>query len=148
MSSFIFYYKWRWLLLISKEKVQMKVGEVIECKPVEGAKKLLVSQIKIGKEVRQIVSGIAQYYKPEELVGKKVVVVTNLPPREMKGYLSEGMIVCAEDEIGNISLYKNICLNNLINIVKKKILAPYSNIINEKDTSKNKKDNYNRGIPR
>ena len=76
-------------------KLELKVGLVLESKPVEGAKKLLVSQIKIGKEVRQIVSGIAQYYKPEELVGKKVVVVTNLKPVKLRGVLSEGMVLCA-----------------------------------------------------
>ena len=76
-------------------KVQMKVGEVIECKPVEGAKKLLVSQIKIGNEVRQIVSGIAMAYSPEEMVGKKVVVITNLKPCKLRGVLSEGMILAA-----------------------------------------------------
>ena len=76
-------------------KMELKVGLVLESKPVEGAKKLLVSQVKIGKEVRQIVSGIAQYYKPEELVGKKVVVVTNLKPVKLRGVLSEGMVLCA-----------------------------------------------------
>ena len=80
--------------------MELKVGLVLESKPVEGAKKLLVSQIKIGNEVRQIVSGIAQYYKPEELVGKKVVVVTNLKPVKLRGVLSEGMILCASDDNG------------------------------------------------
>ena len=75
----------------------MKVGVVLESKPVEGANKLLVSQIKIGDEVRQIVSGIAKYYKPEELVGKKVVVVTNLKPVKLRGVLSQGMILAASD---------------------------------------------------
>ena len=78
-------------------KVEMKVGIVLESKPVEGADKLLVSQIKIGDEVRQIVSGIAKYYKPEELVGKKVVVVTNLKPVKLRGVLSQGMILAASD---------------------------------------------------
>ena len=78
-------------------KVEMKVGIVLESKPVEGADKLLVSQIKIGDEVRQIVSGIAKYYKPEELVGKKVVVVTNLKPVKLRGVLSQGMILAAAD---------------------------------------------------
>jgi len=78
-------------------KVEMKVGVVLESKPVEGADKLLVSQIKIGDEVRQIVSGIAKYYKPEELVGKKVVVVTNLKPVKLRGVLSQGMILAASD---------------------------------------------------
>ncbi|MBR3932592.1 MAG: methionine--tRNA ligase [Clostridia bacterium] len=78
-------------------KVEMKVGLVLESKPVEGADKLLVSQVKIGDEVRQIVSGIAKYYKPEELVGKKVVVVTNLKPVKLRGVLSQGMILAAVD---------------------------------------------------
>lgn len=76
-------------------KVELKTGVVLESANVEGAKKLLVSKIKIGSEVRQIVSGIAEYYKPEELVGKKVVVVTNLKPVKLRGVLSEGMILCA-----------------------------------------------------
>ena len=76
-------------------KVEMKIGEVLECKPVEGADKLLVSQIKVGNEVRQIVSGIAKFYAPEEMVGKKVVVVTNLKPVKLRGVLSEGMILAA-----------------------------------------------------
>ena len=78
-------------------KVEMKIGVVLESKPVEGADKLLVSQIKIGDEVRQIVSGIAKYYKPEELIGKKVVVVTNLKPVKLRGVLSQGMILAAQD---------------------------------------------------
>mgnify|MGYP002579514838 CR=1 FL=1 len=81
-------------------KVKLKVGEVIECKRVEGADKLLVSQIKIGDEVRQIVSGIAKYYSPEEMVGKKVVVVTNLKPVKLRGVLSSGMILAASDKDG------------------------------------------------
>lgn len=76
-------------------KVELKVGLVLESKHVEGADKLLVSQIKIGDETRQIVSGIAKYYAPEELVGKKVVVVTNLAPVKLRGVLSEGMILAA-----------------------------------------------------
>ena len=76
-------------------KVELKTGVVLESANVEGAKKLLVSKIKIGSEIRQIVSGIAEYYKPEELVGKKVVVVTNLKPVKLRGVLSEGMILCA-----------------------------------------------------
>ena len=79
-------------------KIELKTGVVLESKPVEGADKLLVSKIKIGDEVRQIVSGIAKFYKPEELVGKKVVVVTNLKPVKLRGVLSEGMILCASDE--------------------------------------------------
>lgn len=76
-------------------KVELKVGVVKDCKPVEGADKLLVSQIKIGDETRQIVSGIAKYYTPDEMIGKKVVVVTNLKPVKLRGVLSEGMILCA-----------------------------------------------------
>ncbi len=78
-------------------KIEMKVGLVLESKQVEGADKLLVSQVKIGDEVRQIVSGIAKYYKPEEMVGKKVIVVTNLKPVKLRGVLSQGMILAAVD---------------------------------------------------
>jgi len=78
-------------------KIELKVGEVIDSKPVEGAEKLLVSQIKIGGEVRQIVSGIAKHYNPSELIGKRVVVVTNLKPVKLRGVLSEGMILAASD---------------------------------------------------
>ena len=84
-------------------KVELKVGKVLECKPVEGADKLLVSQIQIGGEVRQIVSGIAKQYTPDELVGKKVVVVTNLKPVKLRGVLSQGMVLCAS-EGGKLSL--------------------------------------------
>lgn len=85
-------------------KVQFRVGEVIACEPVKKAKKLLCSQIRIGNEVRQIVSGIAAYYKPEEMVGKKVAVVTNLKPVKLCGVLSEGMILAASDDDGNLSV--------------------------------------------
>ena len=78
-------------------KVELKVGTVLECAPVEGADKLLVSKIKIGNEVRQIVSGIAKHYKPEEFVGRKVAVVTNLKPVKLRGVLSEGMILAASE---------------------------------------------------
>ncbi|MBQ6998959.1 MAG: methionine--tRNA ligase [Clostridia bacterium] len=78
-------------------KVELKVGKVLECAHVEGADKLLVSKIKIGDEVRQIVSGIAKYYTPEEFVGKKVAVVTNLKPVKLRGVLSEGMILAASE---------------------------------------------------
>ena len=84
------------------DKVELKVGEVIACEPVPKANKLLVSKIKIGDEVRQIVSGIAAYYKPEEFVGKKVVVVTNLKPVKLRGILSEGMVLCASDDEGKL----------------------------------------------
>ncbi len=76
-------------------KVQMKVGEILECEKVPKADKLLCSKVKIGDEVRTIVSGIAKFYKPEDMVGRKVVVVTNLPPRKMRGIVSEGMLLCA-----------------------------------------------------
>ncbi len=78
-------------------KVELKVGLVLDSKPVEGADKLLVSQIKIGDEVRQIVSGIAKFYSPDKLIGKKVVVVTNLKPVKLRGVLSQGMILAAAD---------------------------------------------------
>lgn len=83
-------------------KVELKIGEVIECEKVPKADKLLVSKIKIGEEVRQIVSGIAAYYTPEEFVGKKVVVVTNLKPVKLRGILSQGMVLCASDDNGNL----------------------------------------------
>ena len=79
------------------DKIQLRVGEVISCEPVPKAKKLLVSQIRIGDEIRQIVSGIAKYYKPEDMVGKKVAVVTNLAPVKLCGVESQGMILAAGD---------------------------------------------------
>ena len=85
-------------------KVELKVGEVIACERVEKSKKLLHETVKIGDETRSIVSGIAGSYTPEEMIGKKVVVVTNLKPAKLCGVLSEGMILCAEDEHGNLSL--------------------------------------------
>ncbi len=85
-------------------KVELKIGKVLECKKVEGADKLLQSQIQIGSEVRTILSGIAKWYKPEEMVGKNVVVVTNLPPRKMRGVMSEGMILAASDDEGNLKV--------------------------------------------
>ncbi|MCD7709432.1 MAG: methionine--tRNA ligase subunit beta, partial [Clostridiales bacterium] len=86
------------------EKMQFQVGEIIECKAVEKSKKLLCSQVKIGSEVKQIVSGIRKYYTPEEMVGKKVMVLVNLKPAKLAGVLSEGMLLCAEDENGELSL--------------------------------------------
>ena len=83
-------------------KLQFQVGEVIACEAVKKSKKLLCSQVKIGSQVRQIVSGIKSYYTPEEMVGKKVMVVTNLKPAKLAGILSEGMILCAEDADGNV----------------------------------------------
>ena len=86
------------------DKVQIRVGEVLKCEPVPKAKKLLVSQIRIGNEVRQILSGIAKYYKPEEMVGKKVAVITNLKPCKLCGVESQGMILAAADDDGNLSV--------------------------------------------
>ena len=85
-------------------KIELKVGEVIACERVPKSKKLLHETIRVGGEVRSVVSGIAQFYTPEEMVGKKVVLVTNLAPVKLCGVLSEGMILCAEDEAGNLSL--------------------------------------------
>ena len=85
-------------------KVQLRVGEIIKCEEVPKSKKLLCSQVKIGSEVKQIVSGIKQHYSAEEMVGKKVVVVANLKPAKLAGVLSEGMLLCAEDAEGNLSL--------------------------------------------
>jgi len=86
------------------EKLQFQVGEIIACEAVKKSKKLLCSQVKIGSQVRQIVSGIRKHYSPEEMVGKKVMVVTNLKPATLAGVKSEGMILCAEDADGNLSL--------------------------------------------
>ncbi len=86
------------------DKVQIQVGEVLKCEPVKKSKKLLVSQIRVGKEIRQIVSGIANYYKPEEMVGKKVAVITNLKPCKLCGVESQGMILAAGDDMGNLSV--------------------------------------------
>ncbi len=86
------------------DTVQLQVGEVLKCEPVKKAKKLLVSQIRIGDEVKQIVSGIAKHYKPEEMVGKKVAVITNLPKAKLCGVESEGMILAASDDKGNLSV--------------------------------------------
>ena len=85
-------------------KMQFQVGEIIECKAVEKSKKLLCSQVRIGSQIKQIVSGIQKYYKPEEMVGKKVMVLVNLKPAKLAGVLSEGMILCAEDEKGDLAL--------------------------------------------
>ena len=85
-------------------KMQFQVGEIIACKPVEKSKMLLCSQVRIGSQVKQIVSGIQKYYKPEEMVGKKVMVLVNLKPAKLAGVLSEGMILCAEDENGNLAV--------------------------------------------
>lgn len=86
------------------DKIQIRVGEVLKCEPVPKSKKLLVSQIRVGDEVRQIVSGISNYYKPEEMVGKKVAVITNLKPAKLCGMMSEGMILAAMDDENNLSV--------------------------------------------
>ena len=86
------------------EKMQFQVGEIISCEAVKKSKKLLCSQVKIGSQVKQIVSGIKAHYTPEEMVGKKVMVLVNLKPAKLAGVLSEGMILCAEDENGELSL--------------------------------------------
>lgn len=85
-------------------KLQFQVGKIIACEAVPKSKKLLCSQVKIGSQVRQIVSGIKAHYSPEEMVGKRVMVVTNLKPAKLAGVMSEGMILCAEDAEGNLSL--------------------------------------------
>ena len=85
-------------------KVELRVGEIIACEPVPKSNKLLKETVKFGDEVRTIVSGVAKHYKPEEMVGKKVVFVTNLAPRKVCGVVSEGMILAAEDESGTLSL--------------------------------------------
>jgi methionyl-tRNA synthetase len=86
------------------EKLQFQVGEIIACEEVKKSRKLLCSQVKVGSQVRQIVSGIKSSYSPEQMVGKKVMVVTNLKPAKLAGLLSEGMILCAEDADGNLSI--------------------------------------------
>lgn len=86
------------------DKVQLQIGQVIACEEVKKSKKLLCSQVKIGSQVRQIVSGIKAQYSAEEMVGKKVVVVTNLKPATLAGVKSEGMLLCAEDDKGNFTL--------------------------------------------
>ena len=85
-------------------KLQFQVGEIISCEEVKKSKKLLCSQVKIGSQVKQIVSGIKQYYSAEEMVGKKVMVLVNLKPATLAGIVSEGMLLCAEDAEGNLAL--------------------------------------------
>lgn len=85
-------------------KMQFQVGEIIACEEVKKSKKLLCSQVKIGSQVKQIVSGIKAYYKPEDMVGKKVMVLVNLKPAKLAGVLSEGMLLCAEDAEGSLAL--------------------------------------------
>ena len=86
------------------DQCQFRVGEIIECKEVPKSKKLLCSKVRIGSEVRQILSGIKQHYSAEEMVGKKVMVLVNLQPREIAGMMSEGMLLCAEDAEGKLAL--------------------------------------------
>ncbi len=85
-------------------KMQFQVGEIISCEAVAKSKKLLCSQVKVGSEIKQIVSGIKAHYTPEEMVGKKVMVLVNLKPAKLAGVLSEGMLLCAEDADGNLAL--------------------------------------------
>lgn len=85
-------------------KMQFQVGEIISCEAVEKSKKLLCSQVKVGSQVKQIVSGIRKYYTPEEMTGKKVMVLVNLKPAKLAGVLSEGMLLCAEDAEGKLAL--------------------------------------------
>ncbi len=85
-------------------KMQFQVGEIIACEEVKKSRKLLCSQVKIGSQVKQIVSGIKAHYKPEEMVGKKVMVLVNLKPAKLAGVLSEGMLLCAEDSEGKLAL--------------------------------------------
>ena len=85
-------------------RMQFQVGEIIACEAVKKSKKLLCSQVKIGSQVKQIVSGIKAHYTPEEMVGKKVMVLVNLKPATLAGVVSEGMLLCAEDEQGNLAL--------------------------------------------
>ena len=84
--------------------MQFQVGEIIACEAVKKSKKLLCSQVKVGSQVKQIVSGIKAHYTPEEMVGKKVMVLVNLKPAKLAGVLSEGMLLCAEDAEGNLAL--------------------------------------------
>ena len=84
--------------------MQFQVGEIIACEEVKKSRKLLCSQVKIGSQVKQIVSGIKAYYTPEEMVGKKVMVLVNLKPAKLAGVVSEGMLLCAEDADGNLAL--------------------------------------------
>ncbi len=85
-------------------KMQFQVGEIISCEAVKKSKKLLCSQVRVGSQVKQIVSGIKAHYTPEEMVGKKVMVLVNLKPAKLAGVLSEGMLLCAEDADGNLAL--------------------------------------------
>lgn len=85
-------------------KMQFQVGEIIACEEVENSRKLLCSQVRIGSEVKQIVSGIKAHYSVKEMVGKKVMVLVNLKPAKLAGVVSEGMLLCAEDADGKLAL--------------------------------------------
>ena len=85
-------------------KMQFQVGEILACEEVPKSKKLLCSKVRVGSEIKQIVSGIKQYYSVEEMVGKRVMVLVNLKPAKLAGVLSEGMLLCAEDADGNLAL--------------------------------------------
>ena len=87
-------------------KLQFQIGEIIACEAVPKSKKLLCSKVRIGSQVKQIVSGIKAHYTPEEMVGKKVMVLVNLKPATLAGVVSEGMLLCAEDADGNLALMK------------------------------------------
>ena len=95
--------------------MDFKIGEVLECEKIKKSNKLLKSQVKIGEKIVQIVSGIANYYSPEEMIGKRVVVLTNLKPAKLCGELSEGMILAASDDKGNLKL---ISVDDAENIIK------------------------------
>ena len=86
------------------DKMQFQVGEIIACEEVPKSKKLLCSKVRIGSQVKQIVSGIKQHYSAQEMVGKKVMVLVNLKPATLAGVVSEGMLLCAEDKEGNLAL--------------------------------------------
>lgn len=96
-------------------KMDFKIGEILECEKIKKSNKLLKSQVKIGEKVVQIVSGIANYYSPEEMIGKRVVVLTNLKPAKLCGELSEGMILAASDDKGNLKL---ISVDDEENVIK------------------------------
>ena len=85
-------------------KLEFRVGEIIACEEVPKSRKLLCNTVRFGSETRQILSGIKAWYKPEEMVGKKVMAIVNLKPAKLAGMMSEGMILAAEDEEGNLSL--------------------------------------------
>jgi len=85
-------------------KIELRVGKIMECEPVEGASKLYKISVRLGEETRTILSGIAQFYSPDELLGKKIIVVANLEPKTIRGIESKGMLLAAEDGKGGLSL--------------------------------------------